>query len=1145
MNLLNCFNELIGKTQFSKRVGVMVSSNSVNILFQIIVQEFEDQTPCEDFMMLAHQILSKIGQKDRKFATKARLNRGLLVTLSLIKNNANNFKILRILLPVFKLYSNNSVNASYLGKHNSIPSIFRVIQQCGRKHSSVLKLAMEILSNLTKSRNNAARTIGGDYIPNLLALYSDLHQTDTKHRHVSIRKAILNILKNVTSLKSGKKALTESNGIEILYDCAQEVVDCREMESLMILASIIMRKCCPRNKLPLPSIMSTLSFDRPISELYPDTQQDSMIMGFVNFVETADSDNSSLEDDDDIDSDDEKFKTDNTDEVEEDREQGGAPQSYRRGVEDLRMYDEFFPELFEIELVNSESQKSGYISPGLLSSQRSNADSGRDSASSSGSKISCYGSSILYDSDYIDSTAMCEGATAVNLKTGSNIFSLDVQLPSQTSLSGSPTKSPPRKQNQQKQIKLPKKGARRSQKDKKSAKKYSIRTEARESDITEALSITPLPVLRDSMDDLIKTGFSSDDEDLSSELYHDPLLFQVLARETKSIYKFEKLAHPDLCSARAPPFVEPFYHRKFGVQRSKVFEDIDRLIHSENLIDQIIYDLDAIVSKAGMSYSQPNAALINRDQYRLGAASRLEALGPACLRFNAQFECGNLRRVVWVREYEYDLILNPDINANSHHQWFYFEVSNMTADVPYRFNIINCEKLNSQFNFGMKPVIYSVTEAMEGRPYWCRTGYDICYYRNHFSRSAQATGGVKGKTYYTTTFTIKFAHSKDICYLAYHYPYTYTTLMTHINMWDRRCDQSQVFFREQTLCTTLAGNAVPVMTITAQPKSFSKEHVEELRDRPYIFLSGRVHPGECNASWVMKGTVDFLLSKKPVAQLLRESFIFKIVPMLNPDGVINGNHRCSLAGEDLNRRWDNPCPRLHPTIFHSKGLLQYLQMINKTPLVYCDYHGHSRKKNIFLYGCSSSQSWIPNDTQNPACTGNKAEDNGYKTLPRVLHTIAHAFSWPNCSFVLEKSKETTARVVVWRQIGVIRSYTMESTYCGMDRDGKYKDTHISTKMLEEMGQKFAEALLRILPTGANNENPSLQPACYGSQPNLELFGVTAEDRDETGDGFIDLDNDLCAKADDRVSLCGSDTDLNTSDSSDADLEGEDGIVLEQ
>jgi predicted nucleic acid-binding Zn finger protein len=43
----------------------------------------------------------------------------------------------------------------------------------------------------------------------------------------------------------------------------------------------------------------------------------------------------------------------------------------------------------------------------------------------------------------------------------------------------------------------------------------------------------------------------------------------------------------------------------------------------------------------------------------------------------------------------------------------------------------------------------------------------------------------------------------------------------------------------------------------------------------------------------------------------------------------------------------------------------------------------------------------------------------------------------SCSFVVERSKEATARVVVWREIGVQRSYTMESTLCGCDQ-GKYK-----------------------------------------------------------------------------------------------------------
>lgn len=34
-------------------------------------------------------------------------------------------------------------------------------------------------------------------------------------------------------------------------------------------------------------------------------------------------------------------------------------------------------------------------------------------------------------------------------------------------------------------------------------------------------------------------------------------------------------------------------------------------------------------------------------------------------------------------------------------------------------------------------------------------------------------------------------------------------------------------------------------------------------------------------------------------------FVFYIVPMLNPDGVIAGNFRTSYSGKDLNRQFNN------------------------------------------------------------------------------------------------------------------------------------------------------------------------------------------------------------------------------------------------
>lgn len=60
-------------------------------------------------------------------------------------------------------------------------------------------------------------------------------------------------------------------------------------------------------------------------------------------------------------------------------------------------------------------------------------------------------------------------------------------------------------------------------------------------------------------------------------------------------------------------------------------------------------------------------------------------------------------------------------------------------------------------------------------------------------------------------------------------------------------------------------------------------------NRPYVVLTARVHSGESNASWVMKGSLEFLCSDNPAAQALREAYIFKVIPMLNPDGVMCGS----------------------------------------------------------------------------------------------------------------------------------------------------------------------------------------------------------------------------------------------------------------
>lgn len=100
---------------------------------------------------------------------------------------------------------------------------------------------------------------------------------------------------------------------------------------------------------------------------------------------------------------------------------------------------------------------------------------------------------------------------------------------------------------------------------------------------------------------------------------------------------------------------------------------------------------------------------------------------------------------------------------------------------------------------------------------------------------------------------------------------------------------------------------------------------------------------------MLDGIISYLLSKE--ADELRKHFVIRIVPMLNPDGVIYGNYRCSLLGCDLNRKWEKPNRLLHPTIYYSKLLIRQMHTERKVVL-YVDLHGHSRKQNAFFYGCS-------------------------------------------------------------------------------------------------------------------------------------------------------------------------------------------------
>jgi len=59
---------------------------------------------------------------------------------------------------------------------------------------------------------------------------------------------------------------------------------------------------------------------------------------------------------------------------------------------------------------------------------------------------------------------------------------------------------------------------------------------------------------------------------------------------------------------------------------------------------------------------------------------------------------------------------------------------------------------------------------------------------------------------------------------------------------------------------------------------------------------------------MLNGMIDLILEESEQGELLRNNFVFKIIPMLNPDGVYRGYYRLDTQGQNLNRHYITPDP---------------------------------------------------------------------------------------------------------------------------------------------------------------------------------------------------------------------------------------------
>jgi hypothetical protein len=467
------------------------------------------------------------------------------------------------------------------------------------------------------------------------------------------------------------------------------------------------------------------------------------------------------------------------------------------------------------------------------------------------------------------------------------------------------------------------------------------------------------------------------------------------------------------------------------------------------------------------------------------------------LLFSSNFESGNLRYAIKKNINEYDLILRHETGSIKTYQWFYFRVAvnefsenyNLLKENPIvKFNIINLYKKHIILNNRVR-VLTFYNNA------WSRDTSKIYYYTNDIPFLLDSNDNNKCTNKFNTninesftniannnnfniydiimnmnaskdkdkennnqnfhTLTFQFDLSKintDIkyVYFAYCYPYTYTQLTNYLFS----LSNYKKILRIDSIGQSLDNNKLYMLIITNFEDSF-----DTLANKKAIIFTARVHPGESSSSFVIQGLIEFLLSNETKAISLRKNYIFKIIPMLNPDGVIRGNFRMNSVGKDLNRMWMEENEENSPSVFYCHKMIQ--KTLNSRNIhFFCDFHGHSSKNNFFLYSCKSHNEFLKIGNNNIIPNPHKKKLSYIELIFQEIYSKENIFFDKNsCINKILPSKIKTARAVLKNRYNIDYSYCLETSLGGAKQ--MLEDNPLipfSIQEYKKIGKDFGEAL---------------------------------------------------------------------------------------
>ena len=481
---------------------------------------------------------------------------------------------------------------------------------------------------------------------------------------------------------------------------------------------------------------------------------------------------------------------------------------------------------------------------------------------------------------------------------------------------------------------------------------------------------------------------------------------------------------------------------------------------------------------SSLGLSRPKTAFGNK----LKSFYTLKNQNDNTLIFESRFESGNLLCAFRTEdENSYQLYLQNDTNTTGYIQWFFFRVSNTKKGRKVNFNIINMLRKKCIYSHGLKIMTYSTMAAMKENIGWHRAGMNTMYYPNNLYVYNNNNNGSK-RNLHSLSFDYEFKYDNDVVYFANSIPYFYSKLMKQLNYYELN-EEKYPYFQRKTLATTLGGNDLDMFTINSMydiykngpmsiimPKAKNylslkknitgnnnntKQSMNDSKiidDRQAVIIIARQHPGETVGSFVIQGCIDFLMGNSEEAKKLREIYLFKIVPMMNPDGVLVGNSRTSFAGCDLNRRWGKPNEIIHPEVYFTKNMILKLTLQRNIAFI-IDCHGHFGTFNSLFY-CNY-----------------KDDRRTCRLFPYLCSHISKIISFQQSTFAMPKFKLNTERITLFNELEEENNdniVALETSFFGVNRNGEYARTYFNSKLLKEVGRDLCMGMLSYYYKCENN-----------------------------------------------------------------------------